>query len=656
MYTHVDKPITIGKVTLKNRVARSAHATNHGKGMVSDDLIAYHELRAIGGVALSILEVGSVHYTTPFSLNLFDPAIGGGYRKLVDTIRPHGMKLFQQLWHAGHNMFPLDGSPPWSASDLPGRFGNVAPIPMTKMMIDEIVSAYADCARRCEEYGLDGLDIQCGHGYLIAQFLSNLTNKRTDDYGGSFENRARFMIEVMQAVRSAVSDRMAIGVRVSPDLLEGGLGPNEYSRAVNMLTDFGLIDYVNLSFGNYHMFPKITSGMDEPMGYELPTSVPVTRQCKVPSIVIGRFRTLEEADQIIRQGDADMVAIVRGLIADPDLVRKSLAGQPELVRPCIACNQGCAAGALVTGHMECTVNAAVGRERVMGDHLLVKAKQSKVVLVIGGGPAGMEAARVAALRGFKVILVEAAAHLGGMLDIAKRAPSRYGIGDIADWLEREIYRLGVDVRLSTFLEAADVAEFEADVVIVATGSTPRMDGIQVSHPQAPIAGMDLPHVMSSYDLFLAPTLPPGRSAVVVDDAGHYEGLAAAEELIRRGYAVAFVTQLPSIAPLLHMGGITEPALSRMYKSGSLSHFTRTRGIAVTDKTVLLGPESFWDRGSAEFEVPADVVVFVSVNRPNREIFTTLRESNVDARVVGDANSPRYLQVAIREGNMAAASI
>jgi len=656
-YTHVDKPITIGTVQLKNRIVRPAHATNHGKGYINDDLIAYHERRAKHQVALSILEIGSVHYTTPFALNLFDPAIGDGYRKLVDTIKPHGMKLFQQLWHAGHNMFPIDGSPPWSASDLPGRFGNVAPIPMTKGMIDEIVGAYADCARRCEEYGLDGLDIQCGHGYLIAQFLNPVTNNRDDEYGGSFENRARFMIEVMEAVRSAVSSDMAVGVRISPDLIKGALGPDEYLRAVTMLTDRGLIDYASLSFGNYHMFPFITSGMDAPAGYELPTSIPVTRHVTVPTIVVGRFRTLEEADQVIRQGDADMVGIVRGLIADPELVSKSLAGKSEEVRPCIGCNQGCAAGALVTGHMECTVNAAVGRERVMGEHLLTNVDSPKTVLVIGGGPAGMEAARVAALRGHRVILAEAAPNLGGMVEVAKRAHTRHTIGDITDWLEREIYRVGVDVRLSTYVDAGDVDGFGADEVIVATGSLPRMDGIQVSHPQAPIMGFDRPSVISSYDLFMAPSLPPAGTAVVIDDAGHYEGIACAEELVRKGFKVTLVTQLPGIAPQLHMGGIVEPALNRLHQSGDFSFYIRTRAIAINDGSVRVGPESFWyESGAGERDILADVVVFVSTNRCNRDVYDAIKQQRPNVAIVGDANSPRYLQVAIREGYMAGAAV
>lgn len=657
-YTHVDKPIRIGNVELKNRIVRPAHATMHGKGTVNDDLIAYHERRAIGGVALSILEVGSVHPSTAFSLNVFDPAITDGYRKLVDRIKPHGMKLFQQLWHAGHNAHLPPGGVPWSASDIPGRFINVAPIPMTKTMIDEIVDAYATCAKRCEDGGLDGIDVQCGHGYLIGQFLNPNTNRRTDDYGGSFENRTRLMLEVMEAVRGSVSKNMAVGVRISPDLTEGGLGPDEYLRIAKLLIERGLIDYVSLSMGNYQTFTSQVRAMDAPMGYQLPTSTPITHNVDVPTIVVGRFQTLDEADQVIRQGDADMVGIVRGLIADPDLVNKSLEGKAEQVRPCIGCNQGCAAGLLVSFQMECTVNAAVGRERVMGDHFLAPTKASKTVLVVGGGPAGMEAARVAAIRGHKVILAEANSKLGGMVEVAKRAAGRHKIGDITEWLEREIFRLGVDVRLSNYIDASDIEAFGADEIIVATGSLPRMDGIQVSHVQTPIRGMEQRHVISSYDLFMeSGALPSGTSAVVIDDAGHYEGLACAEELLRKGFKTTLITQLPSLAPLLHMGSIIEPGLSRMHQTGEFRHHIRTRAIEINKDTVRVGPESFWyEGGSGEFEIPADVVVFVSVNRSNRELADALAEQGLDHRLIGDALSPRYLQVAIREGHIAGAAV
>jgi 2,4-dienoyl-CoA reductase-like NADH-dependent reductase (Old Yellow Enzyme family)/thioredoxin reductase len=653
-FTHIDKPIQVGKITLKNRVVRPAHATNHGKGFISDDLIAYHERRAIGGVALSILEVGSVHQTSPFSVNLFDPALEGGYRKLVKAIRPHGMKLFQQLWHAGHNMLPLDGSPPWSASDIPGNFAGVAPIAMTKSMIDEIVESFAVAAGRCERYGLDGVDVQCGHGYLISQFLSSITNRRADDYGGSFENRSRFLLEVMRAVRSAVSGDMIVGVRISPDPLPGGLGIEEFIRVVRLLERHELIDYVNLSIGNYYTFTDMVADMGRMSGYQLPTSVPIKHAATVPAIVVGRYRTLEDADQVIRRGDADMVGMVRALIADPDLVRKTFEGQADRVRPCIGCNQGCAAGSLVTGHMECTVNAAVGRERVMGDHLLVPAPSRRRVIVVGGGPAGMEAARVAALRGHRVTLIEATPRLGGAVEIAKRAPGRYALGDITEWMEREIFRLGVEVRLSAYVDGSDVLEMHPECIIVATGSQPRMDGILASHPHFPVLGIDRENVISTSDLLTDPPDELGTCAVVIDDAGHYEALAAAVFLVEQGLRVTFVTRLPSLSPHLHMGSIIEPTLKKLHK-GAFTFMVRTRAVAVEDGEVVIAPEAFWNNGEGQSRLPADTVVLVTTNRSNRELYDELCGRGLDLRLIGDANSPRYMQVAIREGYLAGAA-
>jgi 2,4-dienoyl-CoA reductase-like NADH-dependent reductase (Old Yellow Enzyme family)/thioredoxin reductase len=654
-FTHVDKPIQVGRITLKNRVVRPAHATNHGKGFISDDLIAYHERRAIGGVSLSVLEVGSVHQTSPFSVNLFDPALEGGYRKLVKVVQPHGMKLFQQLWHAGHNMLPLDGSPPWSASDLPGIFAGVAPIPMTKAMIEEIVQSFATAAARCESYGLDGVDVQCGHGYLISQFLSAITNKREDDYGGAFENRVRFLMEVMRAVRGAVSRNMAVGVRISPDPLPGGLGVEEYIRVVKLLEQSDLIDYVNLSIGNYYTFTDMVADMGRASGYQLATSAPIARAANVPSIVVGRFRTLDDADQVIRAGEADMVGMVRALIADPDLVRKALGGQADRIRPCIGCNQGCAAGSLVTGHMECTVNAAVGRERVMGDHMLCRVAEPRDLLVVGGGPAGMEAARVAAIRGHKVTLVEASPRLGGTVDVAKKAPGRYALGDITEWMEREVFRLGVEVRLGTFVDADDVLRMVPQCVILATGSRPRMDGVLGSHPHLPVRGAHRSNVFSAIDLLTDSHIELGKAAVVVDDAGHYEAIAAAEFLVDRGVAVTLITRLPSLSPHLHMGSIIEPALKRLHR-GSFSFMVRTRAVAIEDGAVVISPEAFIGDGVGERRIPADAVVLVTVNASNRELHDGLRGRIDDLRIVGDANSPRYMQVAIREGFLAGASV
>ncbi|MDY0036284.1 MAG: FAD-dependent oxidoreductase [Zoogloea oleivorans] len=654
--THVHTPINLGPVALKNRVVRTAHATNLGAGTMNDALIGYHLARAEGGVGLSIIEILSVHPSTPATLNVFIPDIGDAYRKLVAAVRPHGMKLFQQLWHGGHNALPLDGSPPWSASDVPSPTIGVTPVPMTQAMIDEIVAAYADTARKCEEWGLDGVEIHCAHGYLPAQFLSPNANRRSDGYGGSFENRLRFLREVVAAVRQAVSVNFAVGVRVAPDQSAGGIGVEDVQRAVQALEDEHLIDFVDVSLGDYHAFPKLIGGMHEPMGYEIPTSAPIARAARTPAIVTGRFRTLEEADQIIRLGDADLVALTRAHIADPQLVNKTLAGHPEQVRPCIACNQGCVGGLLgPAARMGCTVNPAIGAEDSLDDTRLTPVATPRRVLVVGGGPAGMEAARVAALRGHTVTLAEAADNLGGTLRIAARAPQRHGIADIAVWLEQEIYRLGVDVRLSSYLSADDIRSLAPDAVILATGSLPRMDGIQLSHPGEPIAGIARPHVLSSWDLLLERPPRPVKSAVVIDDVGHYEGIAAAEHLLAQGAEVHFVTRHAAFAHQMEAALSAEPALQR-FARGRFTLHLRTRALAIGQNDVELLPAYLPAGGPGAFRVPAERVVFISHNAPNRELASELATSGIPLQIIGDANAPRFLPVAIREGRLAGMAV
>ncbi|MEY4238122.1 MAG: hypothetical protein RL339_723, partial [Pseudomonadota bacterium] len=406
--THVLEPIRIGGCLVPNRVVRTAHATAIGGGVMSDDLIAYHERRARGGVGLTILEILGVHPTSLAPLNMIDPTLDAGYAKLLHAVEPHGMKVFQQIWHAGHNGRTLDGSPPWGPSTVANPLGADVPVPMSKAMIDEIVAAYAAACARCEKAGLHGAEVHGAHGYLIQQFLSPNINRREDEYGGSFENRMRFMLEVMRACRAATSQDFALGIRLASDGSAGGVGTAENIRAAQALEAEGLIDFVNVSLGSYHSFPKMIGGMHEPVGYELPEAVPVTRAVKVPTIVTGRFRTLEEADQTIRAGDADLVGMTRAHIADPDIVRKTKQGRVAEIRPCIACNQGCVGGLFDVGRLGCAVNVETGHELALDQDQLGQSGTPGKVVIVGGGVGGMEAARVAALRGHRVVLFEAA--------------------------------------------------------------------------------------------------------------------------------------------------------------------------------------------------------------------------------------------------------
>lgn len=650
--THVLQPIDINGCTIKNRVVRTAHAT--GLGPMNDALIAYHAERAAGGVGLTILEILSVHPTSPASLNSFDPSLPDQYGKLIDACRPHGMKLFQQIWHGGHNAVPLDGSPPWSASDIASPTIGMVPLAMTKDMIAEIIASYRDAVAKCVAWGLDGAEIHCAHGYLPAQFLSPASNQRTDEYGGDLDGRIRFALELLAACRAETRPGFALGIRVAPDLVPGGADIETNLALAKEAEKRGLIDFVDVSLGNYHSFPKMIGGMHEPAGYEMPTSEPITHAISVPTIVTGRFRTLEEADQVIRSGDADLVGLTRAHIADPALVRKTIEQGADAVRPCIACNQGCVGNLLgPRRRMECAVNPGAGFETTTGDHMLQPAEEARRVLVIGGGPAGLEAARVAATRGHKVTLMEAAPQLGGMLRLAAQAPTRGGFLDILVWLEQEVYRLGVDVQLSTYVEYDDLDWQQHDHILIATGALPRMDGRTIANPGQPVTIDDMVHV-SSLDVMLEPQNFADRDVVVVDDVGHYESLAVTETLLAQNARVTLVCRHASITPLMESALMAEPALTRL--SAHPVHILQRHTLSEwADGEVELRP-AYPHADGAIRKVRADHVVLITPNRPQRDLADSLQAAGISARLIGDANSPRYLQQAMQEGHLAAATI
>lgn len=646
-------PIDIGPVRIKNRVVRTGHGTGIGKGTMNDALVGYHVERAKGGVGLTIIEalaVGSSAY--PFLVSGAEGLVEG-YRKLVEQSEPYDMKIFQQIGHLGNEIPELDGSPPWSSSDSVGAMVGVPARAMTHAQIDFLVDCYEKAARDCVSGGLHGVELHMAHGYLLQQFLSPVHNRRDDEYGGSFENRARLPIRLLERVRGAIPDTMALGVRLGSEALEGGMSPEDVSRLAGLFEERGLIDFLNLSIGTDYNPHKIIGAMHEAAGYELEYDERPSRAANVPSIVTGRFRTLEEAEQVIREGYADLIGMTRAHIADAAIVRKTLESGSDSVRPCIGCNHGCIGGLLTVGQIGCAVNVAVGLEGTLSEDLIEPAEHKRRVLVVGGGPAGLEAARVAALRGHEVILAEAAPRLGGSLAIAALAPRRGGIFDIVHWLEAEVLRLGVDLRLSTYIEADDIAGIAPDAVIVATGSLPRMDGGQHLAPGHAAGGMEHRSVVSSHELLTEGTNRDwGTRAVVFDDTGHYEAVAAAEFLLTQGVGVTFVAAHKSFAPKLEPALSDDAALERLAALGDFRLVTHGKLLSVSDEGATLGRRY---GGTAE-SLPADTVVFVSHNQPNDSLLAELKGAGPEVVAVGDVLSPRYLQVAIREGHMAARAI
>lgn len=653
MYARALSPIRIGKVEIKNRIARTAHATMMARGgRITDDLIAYHLARAEGGVGLTILEAAGVHPSSVLSLANLDDGIIDGYRALADAIAPTGMRLFQQLWHGGHIYPQPDGSPPLAPGDVPSHIAGVAPRPMTRRQIADVIESYAAAAARCEQGGLDGVEIHAGHGYLLAQFLSPVMNPREDEYGGDLDGRSLFLRHVLAAVRDAVSPDFAVGVRFSDSADPRILAMEDVGAVARRVAGEGLVDYVNMSCGDYYALQRQVAGMDTPTGFQIPFTAPPVADLKLPRLLNGRFRTLEEVEQVLRAGEADIISMVRAHIADPDIVAKSASGHPEQVRPCIACNQGCIGRVATFGRLGCVVNTAAGEEGRLAEGRIVPTETPARVLVAGGGPAGMEAARIAALAGHAVILAEAMPSLGGLTNLYRHAPRMGTIPDIAGWLEQEVYRLGVEVRLSTYLDADDIAAENADIVIVAVGGALEAPLRQIQAPADILVPPTGVRLVSSLDLFADRNADWGRTAVVVDEIGHYEAIACAEYLLERGVAVTFVTRHKMFAPGIDITLRTQPALERLYAYGS---FTLRVGSQVM--AVRLGEADVRPQFGGRCETfPADTIVWAGIRAGQADLAEDLHDRGIRAIRIGDAVAARNLQTAIREGHLAARSI
>jgi 2,4-dienoyl-CoA reductase-like NADH-dependent reductase (Old Yellow Enzyme family)/pyruvate/2-oxoglutarate dehydrogenase complex dihydrolipoamide dehydrogenase (E3) component len=646
----VFEPIAIGSAEIPNRVVRSAHGTFIGRGVITDELIAYHAERAKGGVGLSFLEFCSPHPSSAtICLNSWDDSIIAGYRGVAAAVKPYGMRMFQQIAHGGI-MYPDADGVAWSSSATPSPNDGKVPVAMSRDMIAEVAESYGIAAGRCQLGGLDGVELHSGHGYLIHQFLSPNANRREDEYGGSFDNRLRFLREALRACRRHTSGDFPIGIRLSDEGAVGGLTADDCAQIVGILEQAGEIDYIHGSRGSYYSQTNMITTMEYPLGAMLPSSGKVVKGARrIPRILVaGRVRTLEEADQLLRDDAADLIVMNRALIADPALVNKTRDGRIDQVRPCIACNQGCVGGMMMRQRIGCAVNPAVGKEETLSEDLIVATREPKRVLIVGGGPAGMEAARTAALSGHKVTLLEAGPVLGGSVNIARLAPRLHGLADVTSWLESEIYRLGVDVRTNNYVETDDVLAEQADAVIVATGSLPRMDGIQALFPGQPIAGVDLPHVTSTIDLITSPKsreLP--KTALVFDDVGNIEVIETAEWLVARGVAVTFVTRFTSVAPTVEAWLRLAPALEFLHQ-GDFRAIPRAQLVEIRAGECVIRPIE-----SQKTEtVQADMVVLGLSRTPINELHEALKGRVPVLRLIGDALTPRDIQEAIREGHLA----
>lgn len=657
-FAHALSPIRLGPIEVPNRIVVTGHGTQNrdGHGGIGDDLIAYHEARARGGAGLLILETTSVHPTDPRAPRDWDETTVPKYRRLMERLAPYETRVVQELGHAGALAGSLHGPPGWGPSAVvawnrgPGA-AELVPLAVTRTQIQALTNAFAQAARRVRNGGLHGVELQTNYS-IFHQFLSPATNRREDEYGGSLENRMRFLVETLAAVRDAIGAELALGVRVNAayDMRRGAEAVGESMRIAQLLEASRLVDFLDVAFGDRAHLHLIAGPAGTEPGYQLRWTAPVARASSLPTIVAGRVLTLEHADRIVASGQADLVAMVRATIADPDLVRKARSARGGAVRPCVGLNE-CLASAFRGRRLTCGVNPSASEEASLGEELIERAQQPGRVLVAGGGPAGLEAARVAALRGHEVVLCEASAQLGGQLALARRTPSRAELGRIVDWLANETDRLGGTLRIGTSVDGRLVRELAPDAIVVATGAEPPRDGRQVAWPNEPVVGASEPYVLTSWDVLADDDAPIGATAVVLDDLGHHETVAVIDRLLARGAAVHVVCRFDRLVPLLEPFADAIPTRARLARAGVVSH-VNSRLVSVTASTALVRDLD----ADLERRFAIDTVVLVSPPLPRRTLTTGVAGFAGEVAVVGDALAPRFLATAIHEGHRAGRTV
>lgn len=655
---HVLSPIDVGPITLKNRIISSAHLTHFAKDhLPSDQHVYYYREKARGGIGLIIMEASAVHPTSaqfPTVVFAFDERVIPWYQRIAKAVHDEGAPVLAQLWHCGHHAsWNTTRQPVLAPSDVPCLYYRETPKVMEHEDIHTVVEAFRQSARNVRDGGLDGVEINGAHSYLLAQFMSPATNRREDEYGGSLENRLRFALEVVAATRDGLGDDRVLGIRLSADeLIPVGYSLNEGVEIAKRLVAGGQLDYLNISVGVYPTLFMVMPPMAIPPGYQVHAAERVRQSLRqegsdVPVSTVGRIKDVRMADQIIESGQADLVCMTRATIADPFLPQKASLGQLDEIRPCIACNQGCVGNAGRERPITCTVNPAAGYEETRGDGTLTPAERRKKVVVIGGGPGGMEAARVAALRGHEVVLFEQRPELGGQVNIHARAPMRGEFREATDYLARQVTRLGVDVRLNTEASEADVLDLDADAVIVATGSVP---GRSLGSPFTSAPATDSGVVLTMWEVLLEQK-DVGQRVLVVDEEGHHPAMNVAEFLADKGKSVEVITSMQHVANQLFLNLETPLIMTRLLSKGVT--FTPYTVISAVDggTVTLVGVV-----GGAARSVEVDTVVAVTGRLPVDSLYLALKGKVPELYRVGDCLAPRYTDQAIHEGHSAGRAV
>ncbi len=635
-FPNLFSPIRIGQLTLQNRIYSPPHAPGFTDRtfMPTDRLIAYWEAKAAGGTALVATGVTPVHNSIGIGVPFHNPRFVEVYARAAEAVRRHGSAFVVQLWHPG-----AQAGGPGRASWAPSpwatpREWNVAH-GMTKAEIEEMIEAYAFAATQVKEAGCDAIEIHGAHGYLITEFASGFSNHRDDEYGGSLENRARFVDEVVQAVRSAVGSEYTVGMRFTADeFIEGGLTIEQSQRILAPIARSGNLDYLNISVGNYHTMETIIAPMYFPLGSFVHVAAGIKEVCDIPIFAVGRINDPQQAEDIIAAGYADMVAMNRAIIADPEFANKAREGRVEEIRKCTACNEGCwgrGSMGLPLG-IGCIVNPQIGFER---ETVLVPAETKKRVTVIGGGVAGLETARVAAERGHTVTVYEKGESLGGLVNIAAKAPLRIDIAEPVRYYTHQMQRLGVDVRLGVTATAEMILGDQPDAVVIATGSLP-------AYP-TDIPGLDTATVREVREVYDAPDAL-GQRVLILAEEYHQQALSTADFLAAAGKDVEVVVRRRYAGDEVEHNTIVMLYPMLLEKGVKLTPLSWAR--SVNGRTVTLY-NLYTDE---EWTVEADAIVVALGGKANDTLVSALEGQVKELHTVGDALAPRRIMYATRDGN------
>ena len=488
MYPHLLSPISLGPITLSNRAVVPSHSMGFTteRGTVGERYIEYLRERAIGGAAMIGMGSAPVHKRTKFNIMhpwMWEDYVVESLAKAADSVQSAGSHLCMMLWHAGHNVSHFEGSRAIGPSAVPAPLIAEVPKVMNKKDIREVVDSYRTAARRCVEAGLHAIEIQTSSDYLLGSFLSPRLNRRSDEYGGSVENRCRIIIEVLEAVREEAGSNIAVGVRTSAAHLiptdPDGYGVEDSLAAMKHLDSHALVDWVNIMTASHWNFPAMISPMHYPRLQIVDIAAQFKKDLSVPVIVAGRIRSPEEAEDVIAAGKTDIIAMARSFIAEPHWMRKVMSGNREQIRPCMSCNQACLGFAFRQIPSSCVINPRAGREFELEEPQ--PTTMPKEISIIGAGPAGLECARVAAVRGHNVTLYEAQDRLGGDMRLAADSPNRSEMRGALDWWESELIRLGVEIRTGERVENPE--SLDADTVVWAIGAQTAITGVWRNRPQ-----------------------------------------------------------------------------------------------------------------------------------------------------------------------------